>query len=969
MNISQRQATSAVLGFQLAAMIILFLMQLWLSGLADPLTLGAGVALLIYGGMLFAYLRGWEYARHTSVVLITVVVAVFLPEPFVTMYAPFLILLGPILALVLVNPLWVVGSAIATIGLLLLRAGGSGVYANLETLLNYAMLIAGLVVSRVIVETAHAHSKKAEESYRALVENTLEGMGRATLDGKMLAANPALVRLNGYDTEAELISAINNLASEWYVDSDRRAEFLRILEESGEVKNFESEIYRHKTRERIWISESARLVRNAEGHPLWLEATIQNITERKQAEEALATSEKRFRALVENSSDTIALVDSVGSILYASPAATRILGYTIDEYVGQNTLELIHPEDAQEAANNLAKTLQQSGIGVFFQTRQRHKDGSWRWLEGTATNLLNEPSVQAIVVNYRDITERKQAEEKLRESESDLNTTQTIAKLGGWRVELNTGLGSWSAEVFRLYGRDPALGPPLYLDFLEYVHPEDRQALLQNETQAIAERRSFYNEYRVLDASGDVRWFAARGEPQYDQAGNPLRIFGTTQDITDRKHAEEKIERQNRRLKALREIDTAILAADSVENIVDVALDHIRELIDCHRAVVGLFDFEANEWVVFNVSGVGEIAVPKQSRIPLSLYEDKLIQTLSKDQPLLIDDLSALSDPPPQVQMLIKAGLRSQCILPLFSQGALIGLFGLSSKIVGFFDEDRISLGREIANQIAIAITQNNLLNALRESNVELQARAIEREQLIVEMSAKNAELESFTYTVSHDLKSPLVTMKGFLGYLEQDAMTGNVERLKRDTQRISNAVDKMQALLKDLLELSRIGRFVNPPEVVPFEELARSALEAVQGQIQARGITVELQPDLPAIYGDRQRLTEVLQNLIDNAAKFIGDQPEPRIEIGRRGEDAERGDTLFYVKDNGMGIASEYRERVFGLFNKLDARSAGTGIGLALVKRIIEFHGGRIWVESEAGRGSAFCFTLPSQPKSDSVI
>ncbi|MEP6895747.1 MAG: PAS domain S-box protein, partial [Chloroflexota bacterium] len=790
MNISQRQATIAVLGFQLAAMIILFLTQLWLSGLADPLTLGAGIALLIYGSMLFAYLRGWEYARHTSVVLITVVVAVFLPEPFVTMYAPFLILLGPILALVLVNPLWVVGSAIATIGLLLLRAGGSGVYANLETLLNYAMLIAGLVVSRVIVETAHAHSKKAEESYRALVENTLEGMGRATLDGKMLAANPALVRLNGYDTEAELISAINNIASEWYVDSDRRAEFLRILEESGEVKNFESEIYRHKTRERIWISESARLVRNAEGRPLWLEATIQNITERKRAEEALATSEKRFRALVENSSDTIALVDSVGSILYASPAATRILGYTIDEYVGQNALELIHPEDAQEAANNLAKTFQQSGIGVFFQTRQRHKDGSWRWLEGTATNLLNEPSVQAIVVNYRDITERKQAEEKL--------------------------------------------------------------------------------------------------------------------------------ERQNQRLKALREIDTAILAADSVENIVDVALDHIRELIDCHRAVVGLFDFEANEWVVFNVRGVGEIAVPKQSRIPLSLYEDKLIQTLSKDQPLLIDDLSALSDSPPQVQTLIKAGLRSQCILPLFSQGALIGLFGLSSKIVGFFDEDRISLGREIANQIAIAITQNNLLNALRESNAELQARAIEREQLIVEMSAKNAELESFTYTVSHDLKSPLVTMKGFLGYLEQDAMTGNVERLKRDIQRISNAVDKMQTLLKDLLELSRIGRFINPPEVIPFEELARSAIGLVGGQIQERRITVELQPGLPVVYGDRQRLTVVLQNLFDNAAKYMGDQLEPHIKIGQRGQ--ADGELIFFVHDNGIGIAPEYHERIFGLFNKLDA-------------------------------------------------
>ena len=118
------------------------------------------------------------------------------------------------------------------------------------------------------------------------------------------------------------------------------------------------------------------------------------------------------------------------------------------------------------------------------------------------------------------------------------------------------------------------------------------------------------------------------------------------------------------------------------------------------------------------------------------------------------------------------------------------------------------------------------------------------------------------------------------------------------------------------------------------------------------------LKPNLPAVYGDKPRLIEVLQNLLDNAAKYIGDQPHPRIEIGCCGE--EEGKPLFYVKDNGIGIALEYRERVFGLFNKLDARSEGTGIGLALVKRIIEFHGGRIWVESEVGKGSIFYFTLP---------
>jgi PAS domain S-box len=236
-----------------------------------------------------------------------------------------------------------------------------------------------------------------------------------------------------------------------------------------------------------------------------------------------------------------------------------------------------------------------------------------------------------------------------------------------------------------------------------------------------------------------------------------------------------------------------------------------------------------------------------------------------------------------------------------------------------------------------------------------------EREKLIAELTAKNAELERFTYTVSHDLKSPLVTIMGFLGYLEQDAISGDVARLKDDTQRIASAVEKMQDLLNDLLELSRIGRFVSPPELVPFEELARSAIELVHGRLAERGVSVKLEPDLPVVYGDRQRLMEVLQNLLDNAAKYLGHQPKPLIEIGQQG--VLEGYPCFYVKDNGVGIAPEYREKIFGLFNKLDPRSEGTGIGLALVKRIIEFHGGQIWVESESGHGSTFFFTLPAAP------
>jgi signal transduction histidine kinase len=238
-----------------------------------------------------------------------------------------------------------------------------------------------------------------------------------------------------------------------------------------------------------------------------------------------------------------------------------------------------------------------------------------------------------------------------------------------------------------------------------------------------------------------------------------------------------------------------------------------------------------------------------------------------------------------------------------------------------------------------------------------------ERERLITELEARSAEMERFTYTVSHDLKSPLITIQGFLGLLEKDAMAGNSAQMHTDITYIRAAATTMQRLLNELLELSRIGRVVNPLTEVSLSELAQEAVTLVSGQITARGVQVHIAPDLPVVVGDRPRLLEVLQNLLDNAVKFMGTQPQPCINFGVR-RDAE--ETVCYVRDNGIGIEPRYHEKVFGLFERLDSTSDGTGIGLTLVKRIIEVHGGRLWVESAGeGHGSTFCFILPRQSAS----
>lgn len=296
--------------------------------------------------------------------------------------------------------------------------------------------------------------------------------------------------------------------------------------------------------------------------------------------------------------------------------------------------------------------------------------------------------------------------------------------------------------------------------------------------------------------------------------------------------------------------------------------------------------------------------------------------------------------------------LRTFLGVPLISKERIIGILSVQSKQVNAFSSDQIQLMENIAVQAALTIDKATLFD-------QLQFELAERKRLITELENKNAELERFTYTVSHELKSPIVTIKAFLGSVERDIRENKLETVYKDFRRISKATDNLYKTLSDLLELSRLGHTVNPLEPVDLGVIAREAAEVINARIQAKNVEIHISPSLPTVHGDRLRLREVFENLIDNASKYTGSQSSPRIEIGVH----EGVQPTVFVRDNGLGIDPKYRETIFGLFNKLDNQSEGTGVGLAIVKRIIETHGGKIWVESEGpGKGAKFLFTLPSE-------
>jgi len=260
-----------------------------------------------------------------------------------------------------------------------------------------------------------------------------------------------------------------------------------------------------------------------------------------------------------------------------------------------------------------------------------------------------------------------------------------------------------------------------------------------------------------------------------------------------------------------------------------------------------------------------------------------------------------------------------------------------------------------------VAERTNELIASNESLKQEIEARIRtegQNSEFIDKLEVQNAELERFAYTVSHDLKTPLITIKGYLGLWEQDVAKGNEDQAVADARQIADAADKMYGLLDDLLKLTQIGHQAVSSESVATEELVADVVQLL-GHGANPGVTIDVAPGIPAIHGDPTRLREVFQNLIENAIKYIGAQPNPCIEIGIRGEGSQQ---VCFVRDNGIGIEPEFQSKVFGLFDQLDPNAEGTGVGLAIVKRIVESHGGEIWIESDGpGTGSTFCFTLAS--------
>jgi signal transduction histidine kinase len=411
--------------------------------------------------------------------------------------------------------------------------------------------------------------------------------------------------------------------------------------------------------------------------------------------------------------------------------------------------------------------------------------------------------------------------------------------------------------------------------------------------------------------------------------------------------AERALLQHGERLRILHEIDRAIVAQRAPEAVAAAVIQPLRELLGVPRAIVNRFDLEAGqvEWIA--AAGRRRMHVGPGVRYSIRLMGD--VEALRRGEPQRID-VHALP-PGPEKEALLASDVHLYMVMPMIAGGELIGALSFGGT-AGEFPSEQVNIAREVATQLAIAIAQARLHERERLHAQQLEQRVAER---TAALDAAYKELESFSYSVSHDLRAPLRAVDGFARMLEEDYGARLDDEGRRLLGVVRSSSQRMSQLIDDLLAFSRVGRQSLGKRHVDMTALAREVVAVLTHGAPA---SIDLFP-LPPAMADGTLLRQVWVNLVDNALKYSGKRPDARVEIGGR---EEPGRLVYWVRDNGVGFDMRYAEKLFGVFQRLHGADEfpGTGVGLAIVQRVVARHGGSVWAEARPGEGACFYFSLP---------
>jgi PAS domain S-box-containing protein len=473
-------------------------------------------------------------------------------------------------------------------------------------------------------------------------------------------------------------------------------------------------------------------------------------------------------------------------------------------------------------------------------------------------------------------------------------------------------------------------------------------------------------------ADGTTIWLESSKIPMHDEQGRVIGVLGTWQDITERRRFEHAIAGYSQRLRILHEIDRALIAGESPAAIAAGALPPLRDLLGARRVVVNLFDLVAGEVEWLAATGPHRVRVGPGVRYSMQFMGD--VAALRRGEQQIIDVRRL--PPGPEVDALLGSGVHTYAVVPMIAHGELIGALSFGGTPAPFSTE-QLGIVHEVAAQFAIAITHARLHECVQRQAQDLEVRVLERTAeleaaqdnlrginaelvaLTSELQAANKELDAFSYSVSHDLRAPLRAIDGFARILLEDFAA----QLPADAQAYLHDVrantQHMGRLVDDLLAFSRLIRQPIKKQATDSAALVRQCLEELRAARQGRVVDIRV-GELPNCQADPSLLKQVWLNLLGNALKYTSKRAAALIDIGCRRAD---GVDVFYVKDNGVGFDMRYASKLFGVFQRLHRAEdyEGTGVGLAIVQRIIGRHGGQVWAEAQPNQGAVFSFTLDS--------
>jgi PAS domain S-box-containing protein len=688
-----------------------------------------------------------------------------------------------------------------------------------------------------------------------------------------------------------------------------------------------------------------------------VQGVLIDITERKRAEEALRLND----FALERTSDAVYWINAA-DIVDVNESACRMLGYSREEFRGMSVTD-IDPVMPEAEVLGIWENLKKVGTQTF-ETQHKAKDGRIVPVE-IMVNFIDFEGKEFSCCFVRDITERKQAEEALRESEERFRTIFDYAPIGINLLDperrpiqsnrvFQDMLGYTEAELSSM-------------TFADYTHPDDMEASLRL-AEELLEGQSPYGQFekRYYRKDGELVWVDLAASAVSNPDGELQYFIAMVENITERKQAAEALQQYTERLKVLREIDQAILAAERPQSIAQAGLQHVRRLVPALRGSVTMFDFEAEEVTVIAADVNGATRLESGKRIPMDAYT--ITEEFKAGREHMVEDIQSIPEPVLTDQALLAEGIRSYVNVPLLSQGELIGSLNFGSDRPGAFGAEQIEIAREVGDQLAVAIQQARLHEQVQRHADELEQRVAERtadlEAAYKELEALSRVKDEFVTNVSHELRTPITTMRVHYGLLELDPDTlgKSLPVMRRETERLSG-------IIEDLLRLSRLDQDRVALELAPVDLNALASQYVADRQPLAEGkglvLTFAGEEDLPSVQADEGLLGQVLSILLTNALNYTPSGGSVVISTRSREEDGQRW-ASFSVGDTGRGIPPEEQSQAFERFFRgkvgLASGAPGTGLGLALAREIVERHRGQIELVSEGipGKGATFTVWLP---------